>query len=194
MKIKLKKDLPDYPAGTVFELNTVMDRWEFNNRDNFVVGGGDIDKWLHDYQNHSDWFERIDETPLYWEPEDRKKFYFIHVDGKVDNLLFEPSEFEHSGFPHSDALELGNAFPTKEAAQAHVEYLKALTRVRKYIQEHGIRTDCKEKHGYEITSNGALSTPNKTNPVLPKIWGNNAANQVIDNCHDDLKTIFGVES
>lgn len=188
MKVKLKKSLPDYPAGTVFKYNHDHINWMPADKDEYVYDW--LRVLLEEFECHPDWFERIDETPLYWEPEKGDRYFYVGTNGNGEVVLTTNEYFTLD----KDRISVGNAFPTQEAAQAHVEYLKALTRVRKWISEQGFEVLGEGEPGYDLISSGMISTSHKDNPVLPKLKSMNDAHQVIDNCQDDLKTIFGVES
>lgn len=198
MKIRLKKDLLDFPAGSTFKYAGDC-RWEFLPKNDEVVpieSDGWLEEVLDSYKAYPKWFERIDETPLYWEPRKGDDIYFINEEGVVRKIT--------NNLGMIDLGEIGNAFPTEEAAQAHVEYLKALTRVRKYIQENAYKMDVdvdEDGFFYEVIYDHdnqifspMLSKHYRSNPVLPLFSHPQDAQNIIDNHEDDLKTIFGVES
>lgn len=187
MKVKLLKDLPDYPEGTVLDRdNTHWYYREFPTPeyvsmliDEHIATGG-----------YTDWFERIDETPLYWEPEvGGGGFWYITSLGDVIHSGAVAVARRH--------VEIGNAFPTQEAAQAHVDYLKALTRVRAYIQRHYFNSSGRVAITY-MPEKGRFDPVWMTEHILPSelplLRNPTVAEAVIQNCQDDLKTIFGVES
>lgn len=68
----------------------------------------------------------------YWEPKEGEEYFFYYGDGSVCSA-------KNQGYKTDENfIQISNCFRTKELAEKHVEYLKALTRVRKYIAENGL--------------------------------------------------------
>lgn len=68
----------------------------------------------------------------YWEPKEDEWYFVCLGDGSVRTTKSEGHTSDEN------FIQVGHCFRTKELAEKHVEYLKALTRVRKYIAENGL--------------------------------------------------------
>lgn len=131
-RYKLKKDLPTFRAGDLFELRDDgclywVRGWR--NPDEVKY----CDKEVIAYHKNTlkffpniltDWFEEIKE-PTRWEPETDKKYYFIRTSGYVYDSIWTNDSIDDGRF------EIGNCFQTEEEAKKAVEYLKALAVVRR---------------------------------------------------------------
>jgi len=68
----------------------------------------------------------------YWEPKIGEYSFSYFTDGSVHSTKNEGSKADEN------IIKYGNCFRTEELVEKHLEYIKALTRVRKYIAENGL--------------------------------------------------------
>ena len=68
-----------------------------------------------------------------WRPKEGDIYWYLDKVGKICIDVWIESNIDYCKY------EIGNIFPTKEAAQAHVEYLKTRAALRRYAQEHNDR-------------------------------------------------------
>ncbi len=98
--------------------------------------------------------------------------------------------------------DIGNIYRTESEALAHVEKLKAKARIDKYIRDNGLEfvpdwmnLDQAKWLVYYSYAKGGFETGLYciTRVISPfELESRNDARQVIDNCTDDLKTLFGI--
>ena len=131
-RYKLKKDLPTFRAGDLFELRDDgclywVRGWR--NPDEVKY----YDKEVIAYHKNTlkffpniltDWFEEVKESTR-WKPEISNDYYYISGDGNVYDNSWDDSLFIDNG-----RFEIGNCFQTEEEAKKAAEYLKALAIVR----------------------------------------------------------------
>ena len=130
-RYKLKKDLPTFRAGDLFELRDDgclywVRGWR--NPDEIKYCDKEVIAYhkntLKFFQNIlTDWFEEIKESTR-WKPETEQKYYFIRTSGYVYDSIWTNDSIDDGRF------EIGNCFQTEEEAKKAVEYLNALAVVR----------------------------------------------------------------
>lgn len=137
----------------------------------------------------------------YWEPEDGEKYYWIDGYGQVE--CNEWNEWNGWAFGHG-LLSIGNVFRTEEEAQRELDKLKALTKIRKYIAEHDMEfvpdwEDEEQRKLYicydpvEKCFDWVWSS--RTQYLAPFFFASEKhAEQVIEDCEDELKVLFGVKN
>lgn len=113
-KYKLKHDIPGYKAGTMLEMRS-SGLYELGGLIAYDAGQ------LRAHPDIMDWFEEVGER---WEPEDGSYYWFANTDGTTShaNWINCASDRSH--------LALGNCFRTKEEAEAHLKWLKAVAVLR----------------------------------------------------------------
>ena len=118
-KYRLKKDTPEFKAGTVFDMVENIDvgkvlTMNAPREDAYAFEVDSID-------NFDEWFEPVSGK---W-PQKDAPFWSISADG---------SSFQDTWLNHPidrARMAIGNAFKTKEAADRFANYLKAITTVSK---------------------------------------------------------------
>lgn len=122
-RYRLKKDLPTFKAGEIFELWDSIETQGLCRESDGVMAYHQ--KTLDKFPNIlTDWFEEIKE-PTRWKPEMRRDYYYVSSSGAVyDDVWSDTPNIDH------DRFDIGNCFQTKEEAERVVEYLKALAVVR----------------------------------------------------------------
>ena len=131
-RYKLKKDLPTFRAGDLFELRDDgclywVRGWrnpdEIKHCDKEVIAYHK--NTLKFFPNIlTDWFEEIKEQTR-WKPEKLQKYHYLGNDGFVYYDTWA------NGSPVDNGrFEIGNCLKTEEEAERVVEYLKALAVVR----------------------------------------------------------------
>lgn len=122
-RYKLKKDLPTFKAGEVFELWDSIETQGLCRESDGVMAYHQ--KTLDKFPNIlTDWFEEIKE-PTRWKPELGHDYYYISGDGHIYDNSWDDSQFVDRG-----RFEIGNCFQTKEEAEKAVERLKAWERLK----------------------------------------------------------------
>lgn len=80
-----------------------------------------------------------------WKPKRRETYWYIYSNGEINTDEWNDDEVDIARW------EIGNVFPTKEAVEAYLEYLKTRAALKRYAQEHNDReidwTDDEEKWG-----------------------------------------------
>jgi hypothetical protein len=101
-------------------------------------------------------------------------------------------------------LGLGNVFETKEEAEKHAEYLKAISKVTNYCYENDLVLtdidweDADQKKYFIIYTSMAGFADDVTwvsykKMVLPYLKSKEACEKVIEEMEDELKIIFNVK-
>ena len=124
-KYRLKKDTPEFKAGTVFDMIGNIDVGEVltmnsPREDAYAFEVDSID-------NFDEWFEPI---PDEW-PQAGNHYYTVRSDGSVISLEWLGDRVDEG------SQAIGNVFKTEKSAHAYVDYLKAVTTVR---QDEGVLT------------------------------------------------------
>ena len=125
-KYRLKKDTPEFKAGTVFDMIGNIDVGEVltmnsPREDAYAFEVDSID-------NFDEWFEEVKESG-WWKPRLDEMYYFLDGYGKA---CVQP--WLNDGLDDI-RYSMGNVFKTKEAAERYGKYLKAVTTVR---QDEGV--------------------------------------------------------
>lgn len=132
-----------------------------------------------------------------WSPETGSDYWFIDAEGDVDDDIWS------GGMALDKARQsIGNIYRTESEALAQVEKLKAKARIDKYIRDNGLEfvpdwmnLDQAKWLVYYSYAKGGFETGlyDITRVISPfELESRNDARQVIDNCTDDLKTLFGI--
>jgi len=133
-----------------------------------------------------------------WKPKYENKFAYVTEQGTV-------LEDWWTGWSCDEAIySIGNVFKTIEDAQAHLNKLKAIQRVKGYIAENcevvedmedvetvrwHIIYDMRDKTFFTVCERGWLR-----NSLLPHLkTSKDDAKKVIANCEADLKVIWGIK-
>ena len=126
MKYRLKKDTPEFEAGTVFDMIENIDvgkvlTMNAPREDTYAFEVDSVD-------NFDEWFEEVKQSS--WEkPQAGKHYYTVRSDGGVISLEWLEDRFDEG------SQAIGNVFKTEKSAHAYVDYLKAVTTVR---QDEGV--------------------------------------------------------
>lgn len=117
-------------------------------------------------------------------------YFFLTYDGHVT------SSYDGHNQPSDGRYELGNYYQTKELAQKTLDRQLAIVRVNDRIMELNEGREGNACIDYCI-SNGSFTTTSylddyKYCEVLTAMVDEDVANQIISECEDDLKIIFGV--
>lgn len=136
MIYRLKRDLPTFKAGDIFERRENGNLyWCAYNQDKKVFYGDDSKHWANEvmaYHNRTllnfpnileDWFEKVEEPTHYW--------CVDYIECGVDKMLIDQRDPEQDMFNKS----IGNWFETEDEAWDAVEKLRALKR----LQDKGFR-------------------------------------------------------
>lgn len=127
------------------------------------------------------------------------RYYLVDLAGNANSSHWSDDEIDNY------RLDIGNAFKTREEAEKKAKQMQALARVNRYIRENDLRpTDVDwnntKQHKwsiyYNITSEkieaGDWCISNfKT--LIGELKSEEAGEQLIENCIDDLKIIFDVK-
>jgi len=134
-----------------------------------------------------------------WKPKDGENYKFIGIAG----VVFSEPWAGGDGICKT-RLEIGNVFPTEEAAEKHLEKLKAIQRIKVYIAENCEDftpdwSDGQKKKWYIYCREKNILTCDATysrnyGSIIPLLVSWEDAQKVIDNCADDLKIVFDVKS
>lgn len=127
-------------------------------------------------------------------PQKGEQYFAILRDGQVVNYIW------FTDIVDTRCQSIGNIYRTQAEALAQVEKLKAKARIDKYIAANGLAfvPDWDNEEGYSTIGYrlGRFEHYSwKESKVEASFYfeSNFHAKQVIDNCTDDLKTIFGVK-
>ncbi len=146
-------------------------------------------------------------------PQKHDSYWWLDADGDI----FQSCWTIHT--VDTDRQRVGNIYRTEAEALAQVEKLKAKARIDKYIAENGLMfvPDWRElgqrkyyifydhsTYAFDVSSVSReqellavayhLPIPFRAKYLTSLVFSSEAhAQQVIDNCTDDLKTIFGVK-
>ena len=125
-KYRLKKDTPEFKAGTVFDMIENIDvgkvlTMNAPREDAYAFEVDSID-------NFDEWFEEVKQPS--WEKPDLNHLYFYVDDtGPISNRFWLGCSVEEMRW------SLGNCFKTEKAAERYREYLRAIATVR---QDEGV--------------------------------------------------------
>ena len=127
-KYRLKKDTPEFKAGTVFDMIGNIDVGEVltmnsPREDAYAFEVDSID-------NFDEWFEEVKESG-WWKPRLDEMYYFLDGYGKACVQPWLNDELDDIRY------SMGNVFKTKEAAERYGKYLQAIVAVR---QDEGVLT------------------------------------------------------
>lgn len=129
-------------------------------------------------------------------PQQGCEYWFVDSEGDV------MGDDGYSVSSHIDVQRtaIGNIYRTEAEAQAKVKKLKAEARIRKYIKDNGLEVAAPT----DIVK-WAMSCDSQNGRFEPAAFGaycyggdnitfqcRDHAQQVIDDCTDDLKTLFGI--
>lgn len=199
-RYKLKKDLPTFRAGDLFELRDDgclywVRGWR--NPDEVKY----CDKEVIAYHKNTlrffpsiltDWFEEIKESTR-WKPELHQKYYFLASDGSANTDTWDDSTFYDHG-----RLDIGNCFKTEEEAERVAEYLKALAVVREDATVEFIKGKSNYYVVYNTTYN-CLDVSDNCYLIKNGIFGlpyfatEDDAQRSIEQHKKEWLTIFGIE-
>lgn len=125
-------------------------------------------------------------------PQIGDSYWIIYASGEVSESRWgnDSDDYELSA--------VGNIYRTEAEALDQVEKLKAKARIDKYIADNGLAFDrdiARESWAVGVTHRREIEVMNFAYHYgLPYVFATKShAQQVIDNCTDDLKTIFGVK-
>lgn len=130
-----------------------------------------------------------------WKPETGEVHYMVDNDGDVRPVSWTDKTW------HQERYSIGNVYKTEAEALAHVEKLKAIQRVKKYIAENcePFYADFnefsqKEKDTYfESRKTNLLNSGVVEVPIDKLALTTEDANKVAANCEADLKIIWGIK-
>ena len=164
----------------------------------FFIDGEKLKNWQDENAKEA---MKPDTSHFYFKPEDGEDYWFstcsceswdIHCTTGGECLDEEKRR-----------VEQGNCFPTSELAEKELERRKALVRIKKYIVENGLYFepvwDNKGATGhhvcYDYVSNEFVVTAwSGIKHITPFFFKfHTHAQQVIDNCKDDLLKIFDLK-
>lgn len=131
-----------------------------------------------------------------WKPEMEEKYFVVNDRGDVNKSWMSGDIFDQKRY------SIGNVYKTEAEAQAHVEKLKAIQRVKEYIAENcevveDVMDTTKEK--FYVTYNpldksfGSWYQLAVDSHTLPYLKTEADADKVIANCKADLKIIWGIK-
>lgn len=131
----------------------------------------------------------------FFEPKEGEKYYFVDPFGDIGESTsgYEPVLFD-------DRVLVGNCFRTEQDARDHLEYLKAIRRIKKYIYENGMSfspnwedsTEDKFYLKYEFSIlewNIDGSGYNNRLPIIPFLRSHRDCVRVASTCSSDLDII-----
>lgn len=127
-KYRLKKDTPEFKAGTVFDMIGNIDvgkvlTMNAPREDAYAFEVDSID-------NFDEWFEEVKQSS--WEkPKVGDKYYIAYPDGLIASCTWDGCTVDENRFSN------GAVFKTQEAAERYRDYLKAIVTVR---QDEGVLT------------------------------------------------------
>ena len=127
-KYRLKKDTPEFKAGTVFDMIENVDvgnvlTMNAPREDDYAFEVDSID-------NFDEWFEEVKRSS--WEKPTRgDNYYFINDSGVIVYTIWMENSQDRVRYL------MGNCFRTTEAADRFADYLKAVATVR---QDEGVLT------------------------------------------------------
>ena len=141
-------------------------------------------------------FEAFEKGNVKEWPREDDDFFYIDHDGSVEESIWRNHGID------IDIQSIGNIYRTESEALAQVEKLKAKARIDKYIRDNGLEfvpdwmnLDQAKWLVYYSYAKGGFETGLYciTRVISPfELESRNDARQVIDNCTDDLKTLFGI--
>lgn len=131
----------------------------------------------------------------FFEPKEGEQYYFVDPFGDIGESTsgYEPVLFD-------DRVLVGNCFRTEQDAKDHLEYLKAIRRIKKYIYENGMSfspnwedsTEDKFYLKYEFSIlewNIDGSSCNNRLPIIPFLRSHKDCVRVASTCSSDLEII-----
>lgn len=132
-KYKLLKDLPNYKAGTIFEvgINTITQVIEI-----YTINNNDY-KYLKAHIFNTDWFEEIKEVeyPLNWRAEEGEYYFFIDECGYICKTADYRCKEDNCRW------KIGNYYQTEEQAkkaleqrEAYMEYIRLIEKLNEEWQ------------------------------------------------------------
>ena len=149
------------------------------------------------YKEH---FEKEEEV---WKPTDGDTYWYIEtagdVDGDIDVDLFIEANYRYSSDRFkSVTVDVGNCFRTEEEAKAHLEYLKALTKIKRSSSFEPDWEDYLQTKYHIAYNHGGegLYITNYSTIQLPAIVfyeTKEQAEQAIKDLEKEYKIIFGVK-
>lgn len=129
-------------------------------------------------------------------PQHGDGYWYIDADNDVIYTDFDPNSSIDTG-----CKDIGNIYRTKSEALAQVEKLKAKARIDKYIRDNGLEfvpdwyevSQFKHFINHDVRVGFEVMDRNRASCDV-SFWfaESRHAKQVIDNCTDDLKTLFGI--
>lgn len=127
-RYRLKKDTPEFKAGTVFDMIENVDvgkvlTMNAPSEDAYAFEVDSID-------NFDEWFEEVKESG-WWGPKLGDIYYVAYPDGLIASCTWDGCTVDMNRFLN------GAVFKTKEATKRWRDYLKAITTVR---QDEGVLT------------------------------------------------------
>lgn len=191
-KYKLLKNTPTIPAGTMFHEVTS----EFDKSRELVrimpLGANTSPQWTtEDIINFDEWFEEINEEKIdwNWKPSNGDRYYYYV---NTDSYIWDGDEIDRENYAH------GSVFKTKNQAQKHLEWLKALATIRRTSDfEPDWGDEDQQKHGFYynyLSGNFCTTSSWQTQCMpLPHYRTKEDAEAVIENYEPELRVLFGVE-
>ncbi len=144
-------------------------------------------------------FEKFEADQVKAWPQNGDDYYCIDTNGQVLGATFSELMPPY----HEYRQSIGNIYRSESEALAQVEKLKAKARIDKYIADNGLGfvPDWGDitKFKHYIAFSHRVNSPQPAESTYfesPTTWHFESeahAQQVIDNCTDDLKTLFGVK-
>jgi hypothetical protein len=127
----------------------------------------------------------------FFEPKEEEKYYFFDKFLKIDKEVNTLSSFDE------DLFSIGNCFRTEQDALDHLEYLKAIRRIKKYIHENGMSYTINKsnyKYGiyYDFVNERWSETFGKDGMyfhVIPYLSRADHCYKLIQDCASDLEII-----
>lgn len=194
-RYKLKKDLPTFRAGDIFELRDDGCLYLWRGYEGCKHWKTNViayhRKTLGKFPNIlADWFEEIKDEP--WKPKDRQRYYYISDTAKVCATYWIGNNINGS-------VEIGNCFQTKEQAEKAVEWLKAFKVLRDDTK--GFKPDWKSEEQskwtvYYDSEEGVFHVHLQpiTNDSLIYFATEADAEKSIENHRKEWLTFFGVDN
>lgn len=127
------------------------------------------------------------------------RYYLVDLAGNANSSHWSDDEIDNY------RLDIGNAFKTREEAEKKAKQMQAFARVNRYIRENDLRltdVDCSndEQKRWSIYYNIYLKKIEAGDwcfsdykMLIGDLKSEEAGEQVIGNCIDDLKIIFDVK-
>lgn len=142
--------------------------------------------------------ERLEQHKGTWRPKEGERYYYVDSFASVSESLWTYDSWDKA------RLAIGNVYRTRELAQAHVDYLKALTTIKHYIADNdlGVVPDWSDKdkckygilynhEDYEFGSSGNWETQELS--PFGYLKSRKACDRLIEACKNELLTVFRYE-